>query len=247
MKVMKNLRVLLFTSVMFVLFAGSAAWAQNRTVDEIYLQNGSVLKGRIVEEEPGKTLTFETGDGSRFVYPISDVKKIVRGTVQLRTPLYNASRISYYSLNLGMATDFGSSIGTGFSPVDLNFGIGKSGFGIALSFGGTTYAHSTYYNNEYKVTAITNISHLAVGPSFTWSFPTIALTPRALLGYGRANVVLKSSKATVEEGTKGFFLGVGMHTRFFTTHRWNLLLGLDYQHFNDYNGMNVSVGFAYTW
>lgn len=87
MKMMKNLRVLLFTSVMFILFAGSAAWAQNRMADEIYLQNGSVLKGRIVEEEPGKTLTFETGDGSRFVYPISDVKKIVRGTVQLRTPL----------------------------------------------------------------------------------------------------------------------------------------------------------------
>lgn len=81
MKMMKNLRVLLFTSVMFVLFAGSAAWAQNRTVDEIYLQNGSVLKGRIVEEEPGKTLTFETGDGNRLVYPIGDVKKIVRGSV----------------------------------------------------------------------------------------------------------------------------------------------------------------------
>lgn len=243
---MKNLRVLLFTSVMFVLFAGSAAWAQNRMADEIHLQNGSVLKGRIVEEEPGKTLTFETGDGNRLVYPIGDVKKIVRGGVQLRTPLYNASRVSYYSLNLGIGTNFGSSIGMGFNPADLNFGIGKSGFGIALSFGGTSFAHSAYYN-EFKVTATTTISHLAVGPSFTWSFPTIALTPRALLGYGRANVVFKSSKATVEDGVNGFFLGVGMHTRFFTTHRWNLLLGLDYQHFTDYNGMNVSVGFAYTW
>ena len=246
MKVTKYLRVLLFTSLMFISFAGSAAWAQNRTVDEIHLQNGSVLKGRIVEEEPGKTLTFETGDGSRFVYPIGDVKKIVRGSVQLRTPLRNASRVSYYSLNLGMATDFESSIGTGFSPADFNFGIGKSGFGIALSFGGTTYAHSAYYN-EYKVTATTNISHLAVGPSFTWCFPTIALTPRALLGYGRAAVIMKSGNKSIEEGVKGFFLGAGMHARFFTTHRWNLLLGLDYQHFNEYNGMNVSVGFAYTW
>ena len=243
---MKNLRVLLFTSVMFVLFAGSAAWAQNRMADEIHLQNGAVLKGRIVEEEPGKTLTFETGDGNRQVYPIGDVKKIVRGGVQLRTPLYNASRISYYSLNLGMATDFGNSIGTGFNPVDLNLGIGKSGFGIALSFGGTTYTHDAYFE-EHKVTATTNISHLAVGPSFTWCFPTIALTPRALLGYGRKTVVMKTSNKSVEEGVNGFFLGIGAHARFFTTHRWNLLLGLDYQHFNEYNGMNLSVGFAYTW
>ena len=58
---------------------------------------------------------------------------------------------------------------------------------------------------------------------------------------------MKSGNASVEEGIKGFFMGVGMHARFFTTHRWNLLLGLDYQHFNEYNGMNVSVGFAYTW
>ena len=184
MKATKYLRILLFTSVMFVLFAGSAAWAQNRTVDEIYLQNGAVLKGRIVEEEPGKTLTFETSDGSRFVYSISDVKKIVRGNVQLRTPLANASRVSYYSVNLGMATDFENSIGMGLNLADLNFGIGKSGFGIALSFGGTSFVHSAYYN-EFKVTATTNIAHLAVGPSFTWCFSTIALTPRALLGYGR--------------------------------------------------------------
>ena len=246
MKATKYLRILLFTSVRFVLFAGSAAWAQNRTVDEIYLQNGAVLKGRIVEEEPGKTLTFETSDGSRFVYSISDVKKIVRGNVQLRTPLANASRVSYYSLNLGMATDFENSIGMGLNLADLNFGIGKSGFGIALSFGGTSFVHSAYYN-EFKVTATTNIAHLAVGPSFTWCFSTIALTPRALLGYGRAVAVLKSGNVSVEEGGNGFFLSAGMHARFFTTHRWNLLLGLDYQHFDEYNGMNVSVGFAYTW
>ncbi len=246
MKTIKKLRVLLFTSVMFVLFAGSAVWAQNRTVDEIYLQNGSVLKGRVVEEEPGKTLTFETGDGSRFVYPISDVKKIVRGTVQLRTPLANASRVSYYSLNLGMATNFGSSIGMGLNLADLNFGIGKSGFGIALSLGSTAYTQSGYYYG-YRVTATTTISHLAVGPSFTWCFPTIALTPKALLGYGVAVAVAKSGSASEEGSVDGFFLGIGMHARFFTTHRWNLLLGLDYQHFTDYNGMNVSVGFAYTW
>lgn len=68
MKVTKYLRILLFTSLMFISFAGSAAWAQNRTNDELYLQNGTILKGKVIAEDPSKTLIFEGVDGiERFI------------------------------------------------------------------------------------------------------------------------------------------------------------------------------------
>ena len=76
-----------------------------------------------------------------------------------------------------------------------------------------------------------------------------------LLGYG-LGVALSRDKieANYNEGKikvpdqilymNGFYFGLGLHTRFFATHRWNLLLGLDYQNYKGRNGLNLSVGFA---
>lgn len=71
---------------------------------------------------------------------MSKVKQLVRG-VQKSAPEAQRARISYYSFNIGMATDF-KNVGMGVNLADLNIGIGKSGFGIALSLGaGAYYPH----------------------------------------------------------------------------------------------------------
>jgi hypothetical protein len=46
--------------------------------DIIYLKNGSILKGRIIEEIPGLQVKFQTKDGNIFVYEAERVEKIIR-------------------------------------------------------------------------------------------------------------------------------------------------------------------------
>ncbi len=46
--------------------------------DVIYLKNGSVIKGDIVEQVPGKSLKIKTSDGSLFVCSFDEVERITK-------------------------------------------------------------------------------------------------------------------------------------------------------------------------
>lgn len=48
----------------------------NSFKDVVYLKNGSVVKGIIIEQIPNESLKIETGDGSIFVYKMNEVEKI---------------------------------------------------------------------------------------------------------------------------------------------------------------------------
>ena len=47
-------------------------------IDVVYLKNGSIIKGIIIEQVPGKTVKIKTNDGSEFVYNIQEVEKFTR-------------------------------------------------------------------------------------------------------------------------------------------------------------------------
>ena len=69
---MKNLSLLV---CLFVFFTGSLV-AQTKNRDVVYLKNGSVVRGVIVEQTPGKQLKIEIiGDGVS-VYPMDEVMKV---------------------------------------------------------------------------------------------------------------------------------------------------------------------------
>lgn len=53
------------------------ALAQNLK-DCVYLKNGSILKGTILEQIPNETIKIQTGDGSVFVCDFDQVEKITR-------------------------------------------------------------------------------------------------------------------------------------------------------------------------
>jgi hypothetical protein len=46
--------------------------------DVIYLKNGSILKGRAIEETIGVQVKFQTKEGNVFIYEAERVDKIVR-------------------------------------------------------------------------------------------------------------------------------------------------------------------------
>jgi len=47
-------------------------------VDVVYLKNGSIIKGLIMEQIPNESLKIQTSDGSLFVYKMEEVVKITK-------------------------------------------------------------------------------------------------------------------------------------------------------------------------
>ena len=73
---------------LFVLFAilvsGFAIFAQSEMRDVVYLKNGSVVKGTIVEQVIGESLRIDTPEGSIFFYKMDEIEKI--GKERVATP-----------------------------------------------------------------------------------------------------------------------------------------------------------------
>ncbi|MFH0774683.1 MAG: hypothetical protein V2A53_04205 [bacterium] len=57
-----------------MLFASMVSWA-----DVVYLKNGSVIKGKVIETAPNKSYKIKTKDGSIFVFEAEKVEKISFG------------------------------------------------------------------------------------------------------------------------------------------------------------------------
>ena len=67
-------KILFIISVLFI----SVAFAQDNFDEVIYLKNGSILRGTIVEQIPNQTVKIQTKDGNVFVYNFSEVEKITK-------------------------------------------------------------------------------------------------------------------------------------------------------------------------
>lgn len=62
----------LFISITFT------SLAQSNLVDVIYLKNGSIIRGIVVEQVPGQAIKLQTADGSLFVFEAEDITKMTR-------------------------------------------------------------------------------------------------------------------------------------------------------------------------
>ncbi len=47
-------------------------------VDVVYLKNGSMIKGTIIEQDPANYVKLQTADGSIFVFKVAEIQKITR-------------------------------------------------------------------------------------------------------------------------------------------------------------------------
>lgn len=72
-------RILLLLGLL--ISTGMYCMAQNYT-EVVYLKNGSVIRGVIIEQIPNSSLKIQTADGSIFAYPIQEVERITKETAQ---------------------------------------------------------------------------------------------------------------------------------------------------------------------
>ncbi|HET7040049.1 MAG TPA: hypothetical protein VFH97_09175 [Gemmatimonadales bacterium] len=71
--------------ILLVARAGQAA-AQSDLEDVVYLKDGSIVRGILVEQVPGQSLLIRTRDGSQFRYPMDQVARITREPPQATAP-----------------------------------------------------------------------------------------------------------------------------------------------------------------
>lgn len=84
---MKLLYVFLVASLVLMVQLATAA----DMVEVVYLKNGSIIRGVIIEQIPGKSIKIETEGGNVFVYTYDEIEKI---TKEPRPSPYTSSQFS---------------------------------------------------------------------------------------------------------------------------------------------------------
>ena len=110
-----------------LLALGSVAFCMAQEMQEVvYLKNGSIIRGTIIEQVPDKSLKIQTNDGSIFAYEMAEVEKI---TKEQATAYENNKRL----------TPNGNGVKRGYRGfVDLG------------------YATGTYYNGTNRMEVLTS-------------------------------------------------------------------------------------------
>jgi hypothetical protein len=128
------LEIAILVLAMSALFSPDAP-AQEPLQDVVYLEDGSVIRGTIIEQTPGESLRIRTRDGSIFVYRMEEVERITREpAVQASerkepgTALILALVPGVFSVH-GVGQWYNGEIGKGF----LFFGAGLVGGSMFLS------------------------------------------------------------------------------------------------------------------
>lgn len=87
--------------------------------ETVYLRNGSVIKGQVIEQEPDGIVKIQTGDGSILVYKMSEVERISKDIAQ------SSSKDGRHR-GLDFSVDAGSHIAKGGSgKVSAEIELGK--------------------------------------------------------------------------------------------------------------------------
>lgn len=121
--------------VMLLLSISIFSYAQNQLQDVVYLKNGSIIRGTVVNMVPNETLRIQTLDGSTFVYQMNEVEKITKeqpvnqtrnsfrpfgGNVASFKPGYEGSADLGYTVGTGTWSlnrfEFNTSHGYRFNP-----------------------------------------------------------------------------------------------------------------------------------
>jgi len=76
----KKMQCFIFFTCLAIFVMASPAFAQQME-DVVYLKNGGLIRGTIIEQVPGESLKIQTRDGNVFVYTMGEVAKILKEPV----------------------------------------------------------------------------------------------------------------------------------------------------------------------
>lgn len=243
----KYLTLLLFSLITAMSFG------QSNYQDVVYLKNGSIIRGVIIEQIPNKSIKIETADRNVFVYQIDEIEKLTKeNTVQNKIVNTSNKRKGFIGLSIGASMPVGDfadksngGAKTGVQLNLINFGyLFSDNFGITATWFGA--ANAIDFDNVDPW----SYGGLMTGPLLTfpisekadWDFkPMIGYSVTTLpdLGYGT-------------EQAASIAFNLGTQFRIHVGNKVSLLLSADYfstkPEFEDYdfeqNIRTLSLGFG---
>lgn len=219
----KYLALLLFAIITTVSFG------QNNYQDVVYLKNGSIIRGVIIEQVPSESIKIETADKSVFVFQMDEIEKMTKELPSETTELKNSSdrKKGFIGLELGANIPVGKF-------ADENDGAAKTGFQINLINFGYLFSDNigitaTWFGASNPIEGADNEylwSHggLLVGPLF--SFPIsekVEWDVKPMIGLSWASITNKDL-----ELASSFAFNLGSGFRFNVSRLIALTLGVDY-------------------
>lgn len=142
-------KLVILSAALFIVFA---AFAQQRLVEDVvYLKNGSVIRGLIVEEVPAVSLKIMTADRSVFVFKLDEIERIEH--------VYDFRPVHPHRLGLGIEGGLGSS-GADSGPEPL------SAWAMGVEY---SYAGSLRNNEVSNIHGLYGLIGYHVNPQVTTS------------------------------------------------------------------------------
>jgi hypothetical protein len=68
-------------TLILLVFIAAIAFGQTNYQDVVYLKNGSIIRGIVIEQVPNKSIKIETSDRSVFVYQMDEIEKLTKEQV----------------------------------------------------------------------------------------------------------------------------------------------------------------------
>jgi hypothetical protein len=131
-------------------------FAQHNFHDVVYLKNGSIIHGTIIEQVPDKSLKIETADRNVFVYQMAEIEKLTKETKNRNdgSAMEGPALKQGFHGNMEMGAAFGAKGGENFYKLNV---IREYCFNPYFSFGiGTGWRY--YY--DLKTPLVPVFAHL---------------------------------------------------------------------------------------
>lgn len=183
------------TSFILLLFC-ITAMAQSYT-ETIYLKNGGIIKGMIIEQIPDESVKIMTKDQNVFVFRFEEISKITKEV---------PSRHNWNSKSTTISSGY-----KGFVDLGYTIGVGDGRYAGRIDF---TTSHG-YQINPYIYLGIgSGVNYFCEEGADEWSFPLFA-NPRANLLDGPITPFVDVKIGyTFGDLVKGFYLSPSLGVRF---------------------------------
>ena len=208
----------IITLTLFIVIS-TFAIAQNNYQDVVYLKNGSIIRGVVIEQVPNESIKIETSDKSIFVYQMDEIQKITKEEKPVaKNERINASPSAGEGLKPGYRgiMEMGYQFGTGDYGMDrLKFNIINGGQFSPYFYLGGGVGLRYYFDAEAALVPVfvharTNILDKKVSPYFAFS-----------LGY--------TFDATYDFEGVGLLLSPSTGVTFNVSEKVNLNVGVTYE------------------
>lgn len=236
---MKAKRLLL--SLLIGFFCITHANAQKPAEDIIYLRDGSILKGTIVQITPDRPVQVVTSDGRTFILKRSEILRFTHAALVNHEEIGQRSWApGYLAFKLGYiySPDYGAS----GASLSLDFGyLLTDNIGISSR---STLSLLDKYKDEREMKALAMKVH--VGPLFSFRTSrrgSVDITPMA--GIGRLHYYEKGRGWQRESTPIRFSWEVGTQYRHRIGRRMDLLTGINYSYTHGHDEISAGVGIAF--